>query len=105
MSGWRFDVPDADDRKPRHIVAVVGYRTHSNAMWRRLTIDVAATLYEGRQGYSETDMDRIEECGDMDPGTGRVVAWMDFETPPLLMDTRDLEPLPMPVRAAKVECS
>lgn len=96
--GWRFDVPDADNRRGRHIVAITGQQFHSGQIWHRLYVGVAATMYKGRQGYVPEDIARLEERGGMDPDTAIVVAWMDFVTPPLTMDTRDLPPLPMPER-------
>ena len=99
--GWRFDVPDADDRRSRHIVAVVGTRSHSCMDWHRIATGVAATVYEGRQGYLASDIAEIERRGDMDAGTGYVVAWMDFVTPPLPLEKQGREcELPMPTRAA-----
>lgn len=96
---WRFDVPDADHRRGVHIVAVTGEKYHSGHVWHRLQVGVAATTYDGHQGYLPEDIERIARRGDMDPSTATVVAWMDFITPPLTMDTRDLPPLPAPERA------
>ncbi|PTQ64484.1 hypothetical protein C8J45_103334 [Sphingomonas sp. PP-CE-3G-477] len=67
--------------------------------WHRLGIGVAATVYEGRQGYVPDDIAAIEARNGMDAGTGVVVAWMDFITPPLALARQGFEcALPMPVR-------
>lgn len=95
---WCFEVPDADHRRGVHIVAVTGERAHSGHVWHRLQVGLAATMYEGQQGYSPADIARLEELGDMNRGTGIVVAWMDLVIPPLTMDTRDLPALPTPQR-------
>lgn len=98
---WRYDVPDADSRRARHIVAVVGHAMHSGMKWHRLAIGVAATVYEGRQGYNAADIAEIERRGDIDAGTGFVVAWTDFSTPPLPLERQGHEcALPFPARAA-----
>ena len=98
---WQFTVPDADDRRGRHIVAVVGSQWHSEIKWHRVGVGVAGTLYEGRQGYSPDDIALIEVKNGMDLGTGIVVAWMDFVVPPLPHERQGFDcALPMPVRAA-----
>jgi hypothetical protein len=101
---WQFAVPDADQRRGRQIVAVVGTCEHSGIKWHRLHVGVAATLYEGRQGYRPEDIAAIEAAGGMDAGTGLVVAWMDFVTPPLPLERQGFDcALPLPTRAiAKV---
>lgn len=96
---WQFTVPDADQRKGRQIVAVVGTKYHSGMKWHRIGVGVAGTLYEGRQGYYPGDIDLIESKNDMDAGTGVVVAWMDFVTPPLPLSKQGFDcALPMPER-------
>lgn len=96
---WQFTVPDADSRRGRHIVAVVGTQFHSGMNWHRLATGIAATVYEGRQGYVSEDIAAIEARGGMDAGTGIVVAWMDFVTPPLPLNRQGFDcALPMPAR-------
>lgn len=98
---WQFTVPDADQRRGRHIVAVVGTCFHSGMSWHRFDTGVAATLYEGRQGYRAEDIAAIEASGGMNAGTGVVVAWMDYATPPLPIERQDFDcALPFPLRAA-----
>lgn len=103
MSGaiteWQYAVPHADARRGVHIVAVVGFNEHSGMKWHRVGTGTAATLYEGRQGYKPSDIARIEERSGMDAGTGVVVAWMDFVTPPLPLERQGFDcALPTPVR-------
>lgn len=80
---WQFTVAEADQRRGRHIVAVVGWQEHSGLRWHRFAAGVAATVYEGRQGYVPEDITEIEKRNGMDPGTGSVIAWMDLVIPPL----------------------
>ena len=99
VAEWRFDVPDADSRRARHIVLVTGSKWHSDMPWYREAVGVAATIYEGRQGYKPEDIAEIEQRYDFDAGTGKVVAWMDFIAPDLPQDSHKLEALPTPQRA------
>lgn len=88
---WQFEPQPADQRRGRHIVAVVGEKSHSGIRWHRLDIGLAGTVFEGRQGYLPEDIAAIERRGDMDPMTGTVVAWMDFITPPLPLERQGEE--------------
>lgn len=98
---WQYVVPDANERRGTHIVAVVGTRKHSGMNWHRLGTGIAGTLYEGRQGYQPEAIEAIERRFDMDRGTGVVVAWMDFIVPPLPLERQGFEcALPMPLRSA-----
>jgi hypothetical protein len=101
---WQFTVAEADERRGRHIVAVVGWQAHSGLLWHRFATGVAATVYEGRQGYLPEDIAAIETRNGIDPGTGSVVAWMDLVIPPLPIERQSFDyALHRPLRARTQE--
>lgn len=92
---WRemVDQPPHDQRPIRQWIAVEGIREHHGSTWRRFYVGEAITRPDGlddeQQGYRRKDIEAIEDAGDMDRGTGLVIAWMPVSFPSVPWTSRE----------------
>lgn len=82
---WRRDTLPFDKRPSRQFVWLSGEKFHSGVRWRRDWWGVAFIrpddAEDGRQGYRRADIERLEEEGDMDPGSAEIFGWLPACTP------------------------
>lgn len=79
--GWRTDVLPFEQRPIYQFVLLEGYQEHSGRTWHRRFAGTAMPVGAGgRFGYRASDIDRIQNDGDMIV-VERVVGWMPATWP------------------------